>query len=285
MQARTGQRHGSKERTMQADSGLAVQAKPRLAGNAALLISLQRSHGNRFVQRMLDATVLQRACGRGGRCSSCANEISEQPSESNRLRGSVVQAKLAVSQPDDPYEQEADRVADQVLRKVATERLTRGGYDGDSRIQRAEDENPTGNPIVEQINAVLDRDGVQAKSEARGVNVSADFESRLADAKGSGSSIPQPVRAEMEDAFGADFSGVRLHTDPNAADMSRDIGAHAFTHGSDIYFNRGAFNPSTSEGKYLLAHELAHTIQQNGGEIRRLSITRNSRPEGHCGSR
>ena len=69
----------------------------------------------------------------------------------------------------------------------------------------------------------------------------------------------------MEHGFGADFSNVRIHTDFEAAQMSSDIGAKAFTNGNDIYFNQNQYNPNSKEGKHLLAHELTHTIQQKGG--------------------
>ena len=69
--------------------------------------------------------------------------------------------------------------------------------------------------------------------------------------------------AEMESNFGTDFSNVRIHTDSEAQHMSQEVGAQAFTHGSDIYFNEGKYNPDSKEGKHLLAHELTHTIQQN----------------------
>jgi hypothetical protein len=66
----------------------------------------------------------------------------------------------------------------------------------------------------------------------------------------------------MESRFDADFSGVRLHTDSTAVQMSGQLNAQAFTHGRDIYFNEGKYSPGTSEGNHLLAHELTHTVQQ-----------------------
>jgi hypothetical protein len=70
------------------------------------------------------------------------------------------------------------------------------------------------------------------------------------------------TKAEMESGFGADFSDVNIHTGSDAAQMSKQMGAHAFTKGSDIYFNEGKYQPATTQGKLLLAHELTHTIQQ-----------------------
>ena len=79
--------------------------------------------------------------------------------------------------------------------------------------------------------------------------------------------------------MGADFSGVKIHTDEKAASLSESLGAKAFTHGQDIYFNKGNFNPGTKEGKHLLAHELTHTIQQKGGfKERKGTVKENAQP-------
>ncbi len=71
--------------------------------------------------------------------------------------------------------------------------------------------------------------------------------------------------AEMSNSFGVDFSHVNVHTNNEAVGMNRELGAQAFTHGSDIYFNSGKYNPETSTGKHLLAHELTHVVQQGNG--------------------
>jgi hypothetical protein len=83
----------------------------------------------------------------------------------------------------------------------------------------------------------------------------------------------------MENRFGNDFSGVRIHTDNKAVQMSRDLNAQAFTVGNDIYFNQGKYSPSSENGKHLLAHELTHTIQQSG--IRRKMVQK-SCSDGNC---
>ena len=261
-----------------------------------MLLGMQRSHGNGFVQRFLDATVLQRNCSCGGTCSHCAQ--GDQTAEPERLALqrkpaaplAFIQAKLTVSQPGDVYEQEADRVADQVLRKVRVDRPALQSHNDVTRLQRQEDttasdENAMGNPLIDQINALFEQDGVQAKSESSDSSVPEAFESELSSTKGGGQPIPEPTRAVMESAFGADFSGVRVHTDGQAARMSADVNSHAFTHGNDIYFNQGMFNPSTEDGQHLLAHELTHTIQQGGNQIRRLTITPITKTDGDCGAR
>ena len=73
-------------------------------------------------------------------------------------------------------------------------------------------------------------------------------------------------RQEMESGFGVDFSGIRIHTGSSAVMLSKDLGAQAFTHGSDIYFNSGKYDPGSGMGKQLLAHELTHTVQQGATE-------------------
>lgn len=88
--------------------------------------------------------------------------------------------------------------------------------------------------------------------------------SAIQGARGSGVSIPQTVRREMEGSFNTDFSGVHLHTDPSADHLSRQINARAFTIGSDIFFRQGAFAPGTQRGNQTLRHELTHVVQQNG---------------------
>ena len=99
------------------------------------------------------------------------------------------------------------------------------------------------------------------------------LESRLSEQKGGGSPLDEEVRSFMEPRFGTDFSGVRVHTDSSSVSMNKELGAQAFTHGNDIYFNSGKYNPGSSDGKKLLAHELTHTIQQTGA-VQPKSVTK-----------
>jgi hypothetical protein len=73
----------------------------------------------------------------------------------------------------------------------------------------------------------------------------------------------------MEPRFGADFGGVRVHTGGEADQLNRQLNAQAFTHGQDIYMGAGKYDPASSDGKKLLAHELTHVVQQNGDTVRR----------------
>ena len=106
---------------------------------------------------------------------------------------------------------------------------------------------------------------VQMKGNTEGdTSANSNIESQLNSSKGGGSPLPGETRTSMESAMGADFSNVRVHTGSNAVQMSQDLNAQAFTHGSDVYFNEGKYNPSGTEGGRLLAHELVHTVQQGG---------------------
>ncbi len=104
---------------------------------------------------------------------------------------------------------------------------------------------------------------IMPKSEGSAQPAS-NVESTLASSPGSGSKMDNNIRSEMESGFGADFSQVRIHTGHDAVNMNRQMGAQAFAHGNDIYFNKGKYDPNSQKGKHLLVHELTHTIQQKG---------------------
>jgi hypothetical protein len=87
--------------------------------------------------------------------------------------------------------------------------------------------------------------------------------------RGGGSPLPASTREFFEPRFGADFSQVRLHTGTRAADTAKSINAKAFTLGRDIAFSAGQYAPESPEGQHLLAHELAHVVQQDGEHMQR----------------
>ncbi|MDX2417950.1 MAG: DUF4157 domain-containing protein, partial [Xanthomonadales bacterium] len=108
---------------------------------------------------------------------------------------------------------------------------------------------------------------VQARSSANHkLRVSEEVSRQVRAAKGLGNPLPATVRSKMEAQFGADFSGVRIHTDSLAVQLSKALRAQAFTRGNDIFFNQGKFSPGSRSGTHLLAHELTHTVQQGAVE-------------------
>jgi hypothetical protein len=104
---------------------------------------------------------------------------------------------------------------------------------------------------------------VQKKHEGTANTASPKVASALKNSAGKGRRLPQKTMREMSTSFGVDFSSVKVHDDTEATHMNEELNAQAFTHGNDIYFNAGKFNPDHGEGKHLLAHELAHVVQQN----------------------
>ncbi len=157
------------------------------------------------------------------------------------LASQVVQAKLTVGGVNDPYEQEADHVARQVMNPSAYE--------------------STG--LTQQANGVL-QTKASSSAGAGGGAVSSGAESGIAGSQGNGGLLPGDTKAFMEERFGADFSNVRIHTGGQSAQLNRSLQADAFTHGNNIYFDAGKYDPKSNSGQELLAHELTHVVQQGG---------------------
>jgi hypothetical protein len=84
---------------------------------------------------------------------------------------------------------------------------------------------------------------------------------------GGGRPLDEPVRADMESRLGADFSDVRVHADDQAHQSAQSVGAHAYTVGSNVVFQRDKYDPSSTEGRTMLAHELTHVVQQRSGPV------------------
>jgi hypothetical protein len=94
--------------------------------------------------------------------------------------------------------------------------------------------------------------------------VSAALAQRIDAARGGGTSLDGGTRTQMESAFGRSFGDVRIHADGEAHALNQKVSAVAFTTGRDIFFQQGAYQPGTSDGNQLLAHELTHVVQQQG---------------------
>lgn len=158
-------------------------------------------------------------------------------------RQTIIQPKLEVNQLDDQYENEAGSVADKIMLMP--------DVSAKEKVQTK--------PIAENISPLI-QTSISGVSEELMSN--SNLENQINNSKNNGNPLPENTRTFMESRFGANFSNVKIHTDSNAVQMNRELNAHAFTYGSDIYFNRGKFNPENSSGKHLLAHELTHVIQQ-----------------------
>ncbi len=200
----------------------------------------------------------------------------------SRLWGTTVQAKLTVGAPNDPYEQEADRVARQVVSQKASSTQRGGQRPGEAAEPwQAKMQATSGPQHCPECNKKLQRDPSatlcpscaatlqrQATSAAT-PEVTPEIENQINTNRGNSQTLTDSVRAPMEQGMGADFSGVRVHTDSTADHLTRSLNARAFTTGQDIFFQQGEFNPGTSSGRELLAHELTHVVQQDGEQLQR----------------
>lgn len=173
------------------------------------------------------------------------------------MRSGALLPKLTIGQADDPYEREADRVADQAMRMPA----------------------PPSNGQALSITPIISRqaqrkcaeceeeeeEGSLQRKESGGAEVPVTAPPIVHETLSSpGQPLDAATRAYFEPRFSHDFSGVRVHTDAKAAESARAVNAQAYTIGGDIVLEDGQYSPRTTVGKGLLAHELTHVIQQGG---------------------
>jgi hypothetical protein len=209
-----------------------------------------------------------------------------------------IQAKMKLDTPGDVYEQEADAVAAQTVARInrapEEEELQMKPLQHINRVP--EEEEPIQMKSLQRINRVpeeeepiqmkpLQREGdeemddddiedgeeqpIQAKMLQRstedpyaGAEVGGEIEDGINASRGSGQELGDEARSQFEGAMGYDLGNVRVHTDSKADNLSRSIGAKAFTTGSDVFFSSGTYNPTSTEGQTLLGHELTHVVQQ-----------------------
>jgi hypothetical protein len=249
----------------------ARKAKPRAAEQGPLEAQ-QHALGNQAVQRLMDSRA--------------------------------VQAKLTVGEPNDAYEQEADRVASQVMgmappspaegtgtrsiqrlgnevqraeKKEADDKKKpeakgtkeppkkEGGKQEGSKDKKKDDDKAKRKPILDDEKKEEEPVQREAATEAEVPSVSPALEASLDAQGGGGEPLPESLRSFFEPRMGADLSQVRLHTDPQAAQAAAELEAQAFTRGRDVFFGAGFFEPESARGRWLLAHELTHTVQQTRG--------------------
>jgi cell wall-associated NlpC family hydrolase len=162
------------------------------------------------------------------------------------IRSGSLQMKLRISQPNDIYEQEAERVADAVIQMPEPQAAS----SGTPHIQRA-------------CSTCKEEKELMTKAD-NASEITHDLESSMRALKGRGKPLPESMRTFYEPLFGHDLSNVRLHTGAQANELAQGVNARAFTTGTDVVFGAGQYSPDTMMGKRLLAHELTHVVQQSG---------------------
>jgi hypothetical protein len=249
---------------------------------AAKILGMQQALGNQAVQQMAaTCPAFPSACPTGGACHTCPVRV---------------QAKLAISQPGDPYEQEADRVAEAVMRmpgpplsRVREWEQGRQSEGKTATLQRkcaacasgqglcpkcAEEERMQRKPLAAQITPLVQRqvteelDAKKAPAGSRSIEGEEGVPPIVYEVlRSPGQPLDAATRAFFEPRFGYDFSGVRVHTDAKAAESARAVNARAYTVGRDVVFGAGQYAPGTYAGRSLIAHELSHTLQQSIGKM------------------
>jgi hypothetical protein len=206
-----------------------------------------------------------------------ANEFSKEKFENSKPL--LIQPKLSVGAADDPFEHEADAMADRVMRMPDTSFIQRkcASCEEEEKIHRklettflqrkcAACEHEEEEQIHRKITPFIQKQG----SGLEGGTASESVTNQINSSRAGGNRMSENTLSFMESRFNTDFSGVKIHTDSNAVQMSRELNAQAFTVGSDIYFNSGKYAPESDSGRHLLAHELTHTVQQGGGVKRKV---------------
>ncbi|MFH7242622.1 MAG: DUF4157 domain-containing protein [Spirulina sp.] len=206
-----------------------------------------------------------------------------------------IQPKLTIGAPNDPYEQEADRVASQVVQHIhapsanpahpspAVQRLAMPEEDElqmKPLLQRKalEEDELQMQPMLQRLE-MTEEDELQMKPASLGQIVAGEaspyLETGIQQARGSGQALAPDLQAKIGHAMGADFSNVRIHTDSQSDQLNRSIQAKAFTTGQDIFFRQGAYQPGSRGGQELIAHELTHVVQQKGATVQRSGASGN----------
>lgn len=188
--------------------------------------------------------------------------ISAKPLEKNQQNITYgltsklpIQAKLTIGEPNDKYEQEADRVAEQVIQQINIPKRVQSNQKKTIQREVMLDKN--------EENKLQMKPLIQGKADEGGIAATPELESSIQKLRGGGQPLPSSVRKPMEQVFGADLSRVKIHTDTQADQLSQAIQAKAFTTRQDIFFQKHNYNPVSESGQRLIAHELTHVLQQN----------------------
>jgi hypothetical protein len=213
---------------------------------------LQRAIGNQAVQQTLQTDTEEREAGLSGMASPrFGHDFSQIPVHPKSLAS--VQAKLAVRAPGDIYEDEAERVSDQVMNMSAPQLERTCACGGECPKCRTE------------------RPGQQHERLQTKHIGSSDFGQTAVPPivhevlRSPGQPLDPASRLFMEPRFGHDFSKLCVHTDEKAGESAQAIGAAAYTVGNDLVFGAGEFNPQDCDSRQLIAHELTHVLQQSKG--------------------
>jgi hypothetical protein len=260
----------------------AEQAAPTTAEGAGNdLIRLQRLVGNHALQRMLageqkrTGMIIQTKMTVGAADDPYEREADAVASQVMAKRNTTIQRESegeedeSISMKRMPnIQRESEGEEDESISMKRMPDVPRAGEEDELQMKRVDivqRESEGGEGEEEEIAMKrLQRKDEEQVDMSGSFDVDNDVESRISAKSGSGQTIPDVNREMFESSMGHDFSGVNVHTDSESDSLNKQLGARAFTTGSDIFFRQGEYNPSSSGGQELLAHELTHVVQQGG---------------------
>ncbi len=250
---------------------------PEMAASADIL-TLQRMAGNRAVTGLIQAKltvgapgdVYEREADRvadqvvsGQRAAGGGQEAVQRQEEEEEVQTKPLAASIT------PLVQRQEDEEELQMKPLVQRQEEEEEVQTKSLVQRQEDEEEIQTkPNLQPLTSNLQPPTSNLQRSDGSFDAGPSIEKQLAARRGGGSALPDGVRSEMESHFGTSFGHVRVHTDTAAVQMNRDLGAQAFTHGSDIYIRPDRYNPGAEAGKKLLAHELTHVVQQGGARDR-----------------
>lgn len=252
-----------------------LRGRPAEGRKGGSLLHLQRALGNQAAQRILQTDTQAVNAGLRGMASPGFGQDFSRIPVHTRTAGAL-QTKLNINAPGDRYEQEADRISEQVMRMESPDTA----HSAPPVIQRLDagfQEGLSAKHLQRLCSACEEEEeALQLKAGPAGAGPGAALAQPEAEARvnavGGGQPLTSEQRAFFEPRFGADFSRVRIHADGSADAAARAVGAVAYTRGSDIVFRQDQYRPHTLAGRQLLAHELTHVVQQGAApDIRRRS--------------
>jgi hypothetical protein len=253
-------------------SRAAKPASSRLARDPLFMRTVDRLQGttSRLLRQAADDEV---ARGRGARPRSNAPALQRmRDARFSSLVEPRVQA-MRVSSPHDPAEHEAHATAQAIVGMAEPDEALAGAGPQDEAADG-------GAELDAATAAIAGRPPVIARKADGPSAAPHGVMGGIARARGMGRPLPSNVRRFMEPRFRADFSGVRIHTGDHAARLNRQLSAHAFTFGDELFFGRDRFQPETQGGRELIAHELTHTIQQGAvAQDRSETVQRSAGPD------
>ena len=237
------------QQTASAKSTIPNRAHFGQSRDISSILHLQRTIGNQSVQRLLQANLEGTKVSSGTTTTACfAHDFSRIPLHAKAH--TEIRPKLTISTPGDLYEQEADHVADQLMRMSESQHIWPLG----ERRTMSHTKQPSREHEDLQTTRLLQAHDMRQFAAPPIVH------EVLAT---PGQVLEPATKSDVESRFGHDFSAVRLYIHPLAAESAEVINARAYTVGSNIVFGSQQYAPGTNEGKKLLFHELTHVIQQN----------------------